>query len=89
MANVALIVTMVISLFLLFASMVLSAIASASAENKDNVKAQKYAMYAAILNGVSVAVMGVILSMYVYITRNEYADQARSLLTGARGRLGL
>lgn len=69
--NTSLVVFLVITILLLFACMILSAMASSKANDKDNVSAHKYSMIAALINGLSVAALIVILAIYVYTSRQE------------------
>ena len=63
--NMALIIMMIIAIILLFVAMVLSAMAS-SAAKKESSKgtAHKYSMYAAVVCGISVLLIGIALVIY-------------------------
>ena len=66
--NIPLIVMMIIAIVLLFAAMVLSAMASADAK-KDCPKAdkaEKYSMYAAVVAGLAVFLIGIALLIYIF-----------------------
>jgi ABC-type Fe3+ transport system permease subunit len=82
--NVTLLVFMLVSIGLLFTSMVLSAMASSDAkkaENSSNTsmtnsligKAQKYSMWAALVTGLSTFVIIVVAIVYIYVSRKTIA----------------
>lgn len=61
----AVIVCLVISMILLFISMVLSAMSASAAEKGDTSTARKYSLYSAVVSGLSVVLLVVILVMYL------------------------
>ncbi len=66
--NVPLVVMMIVAIVLLFAAMVLSAMASAAAK-KDCPKAdeaERFSMYAAVVAGIAVFLIGVALLLYIF-----------------------
>ncbi len=71
--NVPLIIMMILSIVLLFAAMVLSAMAS-SAATKENCpndiegKSHRYSMYSAIVCGIASAIITVVLFIYIFRT---------------------
>lgn len=73
--NVSLIVFMIITIILLFTAMVLSAMASADAKRSVadcQEGCSKWAMWSALVTGLAVAIIGVVLVMYIYISRKKY-----------------
>ena len=61
--NIALIVMMVISIVLLFVSMVLSSMAASNATNE---KSKSYSTYSAIVSGLAVLLIGISLGLYFF-----------------------
>ena len=81
---------MIITIVLLFTSMVLSAMASSdakkgAAECKEG--CSKYAMWSALVSGISVAVVVIVLIVYVYSTHKEIATAALEHVTAMHGAL--
>ena len=66
MSGTTVLIVLVISAILLFLSMVLSAMASSAAADCTDDTAHRYAMYAAILCGISVVVMSIAIGVYYY-----------------------
>ena len=69
MVSAALIIFMIVAIILLFVSMVTSAMAANEAhKNKSRCVSEchKYSMFSALISGISVAVMIVILTVYIY-----------------------
>ena len=68
--NIALIVMMILAITLLFAAMVLSAMASSSAKKNcsDDTKetAHRFSMYSAVVSGVAVFLISVALIIYIF-----------------------
>jgi len=64
--NTSLIVMMVVSIALLFTSMILSSMASSAAVDCKDQNAYKYSMYSAIVSGVAVFLIGIALWFYIY-----------------------
>lgn len=61
----AVIVTLVISMILLFASMVMSAMSASAAQKGDTSSARTYAMWSAVVSGLSIVLLIVILALYL------------------------
>jgi hypothetical protein len=61
----ALTIILVISIILLFVSMVLSAIASSAAQKNNITDAHKYSMWSAIVSGLSIALLVIVLVLYL------------------------
>lgn len=79
--NTYIIIIISITIILLLACMVLSAMASSAAEECTgctNNKAKDYSMYTAIITGISAFLMGICLYFYVY--RSEIAGAASGVL---------
>lgn len=91
MVNSTLIIFMIVAIVLLFATMIMSAIAADKAK-KDPDSCQKechkYSMISAIMTGVSVGVMAIILIVYIYSSRKDIASAAQQQLLAAHAMLG-
>ena len=83
---VAIIICLSISIILLCASMVLSAMASSHAKKGNTVDAQKYAMWSALVSGISVFTLVVVL--IIYANSGKIATAGQSALQSAHGQLG-
>ncbi len=81
--DVGLIVMMVVTIVLLFISMILSAISSAAAVDCkcSDPKAHNYSMYSALVTGLSALLIGIALAIYIY--RGEIANNIGSGLVSA------
>jgi hypothetical protein len=79
------IIVLVVSMILLFVSMVLAAMASSDAQKKNLQDAQKYSMWSAVVSGLSIALLIVVLIMYIYSER--LATHAYSALERVQGSL--
>lgn len=89
-----LIVFMILTVLLLFTSMVLSAMASDKAKGvksddkggytggspEGQYKCHKNSMYSALVTGVSVAVLLVVLVVYIYTSRDALITQAHGFI---------
>jgi len=64
--STAVIVCLVMAIILLFAVMVLSAMSASDAQKRNTVDAHRYAQWAAITSGISIALIIAILVIYVY-----------------------
>ncbi len=74
MANVALILFMVFTIILLFVAMVFSAMAATDANKgaqKCKKNCNKYSMWAALVTGLSVALIFISLIIYIYVSREH------------------
>jgi len=70
--HIAFIIFMVITLVLLFSTMVLTAMAADQAQKDDGKKqCRKWSIWAAVTTGLSVVGVFVILGLYIYFTRHE------------------
>jgi len=91
MVNSTLIIFMIVAIVLLFATMIMSAIAADKAK-KDPDSCQKdchkYSMISAIMTGVSVGVMAIILIVYIYSSRKDIAEATQKQLLAAHAALG-
>jgi len=67
----AIIICIIVAIVLLFTSMVLSAMSSAAANNGKKDEAHKYAMISAVVCGISVFVLGVVLVIYIYASKEK------------------
>lgn len=85
--NIALILMMAIAIVILFASMVLSAMASSDVKKtcpKDE-KAHKYSMYSALVAGL--AVLLIAIAMMIYIFRRDISGKASQIVGSAASSL--
>lgn len=83
MVNVALVIFMIVAVILLFASMVLSAMASNDARKGSQQckeDCHKYSMWSALVSGIAVAMIVVILIIYIYTSRHHVAQAAADVL---------
>lgn len=69
--NSIFLITIIITIFIFFISMILSSLASSDSQSKNCGSSHKYSMYAAILNGVGVFSGVAILLTYLYYIRKE------------------
>jgi len=91
MVNVALVIFMVITIILLFVSMVLAAMASNEAQKgttKCKEGCHKYAMWSALVSGLAVALIVISLIIYIYTTRHHVAEAAAQMLQQHGAKLG-
>lgn len=91
MVNTTLIVFMIITIILLFSSMVLASMASVDAQKGGescDKGAHKYSMWAAIVTGIATAIITVVLVVYVYTTRSHIAAAAQKHVGKLQGALG-
>ena len=91
MVNVALIIFMVLTIILLFVSMVLSAMASNEARKgsqKCKEDCHKYSMWSALVSGLSVAMIVIALIIYIYTSRHHVAQAAAEMLQKHGAKLG-
>jgi Na+/H+ antiporter NhaC len=65
------ILSTVISVALLFISMVFSAMSARKAQENDEAYAHKYATVSALVSGLSVLVITIVLVMYIVKTRSK------------------
>ena len=77
MSSAWVVTILIIAIILLFVSMVLSAMASRDAEKGNNSAAQKYAMWSAVVAGVSVIMLIIVLILYLY--RAEVQTSAQKI----------
>jgi len=80
MVNYTLIAFMILSIILLFVSMVLSAMASDDAKKGNKDKSHKYSMWSAIVSGVAVFSIVISLIVYIYTSRKEIAGATQEQL---------
>jgi Na+-transporting methylmalonyl-CoA/oxaloacetate decarboxylase gamma subunit len=74
MANTMLMVFMGLAIVLLFAVMVISAMASSAATDSPSEcqdKCHRYSMYSALVTGLTVVVLIIALIIYIYASREE------------------
>lgn len=71
MAQIPLIVMMILTLLVLFISMVLSAKSASEINKNDLQRAHKSATYSAVICGVAVLLTAVALGYYLYTSRHE------------------
>lgn len=64
--STALIVCLVVSIILLFVTMVLAAMGASDATKRNFVDAHKFSTYSSIVSGVSTALLVAVLIIYVY-----------------------
>ncbi len=86
MANIAFILFMVFTIILLFAAMVFSAMAATDANKgaqKCKKNCNKYSMWAALVTGLSVALIFISLIIYIYVSRKhitKYLESGHKLI---------
>lgn len=74
--HLAFIIFMVITLVLLFSTMVLTAMAADQAQKDDGKKeCRKWSIWAAVTTGLSVVGVFIILGLYIYFNRHETKKQ--------------
>lgn len=76
MVNTTLVVFMIITITLLFVSMILSSMAAVDAYKKNSDNARNYAMGSSLVTGISVAIIAIILVIYIYSSRHQIAKGA-------------
>lgn len=91
MVNSTLIIFMILAIVLLFATMVISAIAADKAK-KDATTCQKechkFSMISALMTGCTVGLLAVILIVYIYSSRKDIATATQKQLLAAHAALG-
>nr|QBK86363.1 MAG: hypothetical protein LCMAC102_01580 [Marseillevirus LCMAC102] len=91
MVKVTLIIFMIVTIVLLFTSMVLSAMASSDA-TKGGTECEegcrKYSMWSALVTGIAVAAIVVILIVYIYTTRKHIASAVQKHVATLGGKIG-
>lgn len=60
------IIILVISMVLLFVSMVLSAVSNSDIKKQNLQSASKYSLWSAVVSGLSIALLVIVLFLYVY-----------------------
>lgn len=80
------IVVLILSMILLFSSMILSSMASSEIQKRNYLNAQKYATWSSVVSGISVGLLVVVL--IVYISSERIVSSVHSALGSAHSALG-
>lgn len=87
--HLAFIIFMVITLVLLFSTMVLTAMAADDAQKKDgDKKCRKWSIWAAVTTGLSVVGVFIILGLYMYFNRHGAHEELKTGFRKGLSRIG-